>query len=185
MLASGSEFIDWRHWLLAASMPWVYPTQKQLLDMLKKYRQIDRNQTGYITKNSFIQTPLWFKIEKPNTPPEISKPHAFDRHLHLINFWFDLFSNQMPTLPNLTGLSNVNHQIEERLDYKTMVNILNQFLKSFSIYYIIILKFNKLLYMCAVSDPYDGFLRALSVSCEAPMPRIEPKIQMKTATFNT
>ena len=39
--------------------------------------------------------------------------------------------------------------------------------------------------MCAVSDPYDGFLRALSVSCEVPMPRIEPKVQMKSSTFNT
>lgn len=55
MLASGSEFIDWRHWLLAASMPWVYPTQTQLLEMLKKYRQVDRNNSGFISKNVFLQ----------------------------------------------------------------------------------------------------------------------------------
>jgi hypothetical protein len=58
ILASGSEFIDWRHWLLAASMPWVYPTQTQLLDMLKKYRQVDRNNTGFISKNAFLQVIL-------------------------------------------------------------------------------------------------------------------------------
>jgi hypothetical protein len=55
ILASGSEFIDWRHWLLATSMPWVYPTQTQLLDMLKKYRQVDQNNTGFISKNTFLQ----------------------------------------------------------------------------------------------------------------------------------
>lgn len=42
-----------------------------------------------------------------------------------------------------------------------------------------------LLSMAGVSDPYEGFLRALSVSQEAPMPRIEPKILMKVPTFNT
>ena len=55
MLASGSEFIDWRHWLLAASMPWIYPTQTQLLELLKKYRQIDRKNSGFISKNVFLQ----------------------------------------------------------------------------------------------------------------------------------
>ncbi len=39
--------------------------------------------------------------------------------------------------------------------------------------------------MSAVSDPYDGFLRALSVSQELPMPRIEPRVQMKAPSFNT
>jgi hypothetical protein len=96
------------------------------------------------------------------TPPEPTQPHAYDRHINLINFWFDLFSSPTPTLPNLTGTTLLSTQSEDRLDYKTM-----------------------LLYMSAVSDPYDGFLRALSISQEAPMPRIEPKVQMKVPTFNT
>ena len=54
MLASGSEFVDWRHWLLAASMPWPFPTQTQLLDLLKSYRKIDSNVTGLIDKNTFL-----------------------------------------------------------------------------------------------------------------------------------
>lgn len=84
--------------------------------------------------------------------------------MHLINFWFDLFSSKTPTLPNLTGQTSSKKQQEpeDRLDYKTM-----------------------LLYMSAVSDPYQGFLRALSVSQEAPMPRREPRIQMKAHSFNT
>jgi hypothetical protein len=57
------------------------------------------------------------------TPADISKPHAFDRHSHLINFWFVLFSITMPALPNLIGNSSNNtlNQSEEKLDYKTMV----------------------------------------------------------------
>ncbi len=39
--------------------------------------------------------------------------------------------------------------------------------------------------MAAVSDPYDGFLRALSVSQEQIVPKIEPRVQMKANAFNT
>lgn len=84
----------------------------------------------------------------------------FDRHFHLTKFWFDLFATKTPTLPNFTGKANT--PAEDRLNYKNM-----------------------LLYMSAVSDPYDGFLRALSVSQEAAMPRKEPKIAMKAPAFNT
>lgn len=43
----------------------------------------------------------------------------------------------------------------------------------------------KLFYLAAVSDPYDGFLRALSVSQEKLMPKLEPRIHMKAESFNT
>lgn len=55
MLASGSEFVDWRNWLLAASMPWVYPTQTELLDLLQLYKKTDKSQSGYITKKEFLK----------------------------------------------------------------------------------------------------------------------------------
>ena len=55
MLSNGSEFVDWRSWLLAASMPWPYPTQTQLLDLLSAYKRTDRNQSGYISKSAFYQ----------------------------------------------------------------------------------------------------------------------------------
>jgi hypothetical protein len=58
MLASGSEFIDWRNWLLAASMPWIYPTQTQLLDQLKLYRSVDQTNSGFLTKNQFLQVSI-------------------------------------------------------------------------------------------------------------------------------
>ena len=66
--------------------------------------------------------------------------------------------------------------------YKYGTNIFKLKKKNFNYF---LLKIWKLLYLSAVSDPYEGFLRALSVSQQAPMPRIEPKIQMKVQTFNT
>lgn len=55
MLANGSEFVDWRSWLLSASMPWPYPTQTQLLELLYAYKKVDRKQDGYISKHAFLQ----------------------------------------------------------------------------------------------------------------------------------
>jgi hypothetical protein len=55
ILSSGSEFVDWRHWLLFASLPWVYPTQTQLLNMFQQYKKVDRNNTGFINKNAYLQ----------------------------------------------------------------------------------------------------------------------------------
>ena len=122
MLASGSEFVDWRNWLLAASMPWKYPTQTQLLDLLQLYKKVDRSQSGYISKTQFLQTPLWFKINKPDTPADKNHPHSFDRHMSLINFWFDVFS--MPVPVNVVNQANLGStvQTEDKLDYKNMVH---------------------------------------------------------------
>jgi hypothetical protein len=121
MLASGSEFVDWRNWLLAASMPWKYPTQTQLLDLLQLYKKADRSQSGYISKTQFLQTPLWFKINKPDTPADKNHPHSFDRHMSLINFWFDVFS--MPVPVNVVNQANLGSTVEteDKLDYKNMV----------------------------------------------------------------
>ena len=105
MLASGSEFVDWRSWLLAASMPWIYPTQTQLLELLQLYRGADRANTGIIGKSTYLQIPFWFRIDKNQTPLDATKPHSFDRQFNLTSFWFDLFA------------------VDEKLDYTNMVQI--------------------------------------------------------------
>ena len=115
MLASGSEFVDWRHWLLAASIPWPFPTQAQLLSLLESYKKADRKHTGYISEGTFLNVPLWFTIPKPQTPADPSQPHSFDRYGHLFKFWFELFST------NLAPTSHV--QSDDKLDYKTMVSV--------------------------------------------------------------
>ncbi len=55
MLANGSEFVDWRHWLLFASVPWPWPSQSQLLNQLSTYKSIDRDNTGLISREDFIE----------------------------------------------------------------------------------------------------------------------------------
>jgi hypothetical protein len=55
MLSSGSEFVDWRHWLLFGSLPWTFPTQTELLNLFFKYKQVDKGNTGFISKSVFLQ----------------------------------------------------------------------------------------------------------------------------------
>jgi hypothetical protein len=68
MLSNGSEFVDWRSWLLAASMPWPYPTQTQLIELLYDYKRVDRQQSGYISKSAFLQVIIFstYKLNKIN-----------------------------------------------------------------------------------------------------------------------
>lgn len=115
MLANGSEFVNWRHWLLFASVPWPLPTQSELLSLLVAYKNSDKENIGYIDKTTFIKTPLWFTIERPPTPTDISQPKPYDRFANLLEFWFELFSE--PYSDNL--------DTEELLiDYRNMVNAL-------------------------------------------------------------
>lgn len=54
LLAANSEFIDWRQWLLAASAPFPFPTQSQLLELLQKYRSLtDLDTPKLIDRNAF------------------------------------------------------------------------------------------------------------------------------------
>ena len=53
MLSNGSEFINWRLWLLYASQPWSHPTQQELLNLLFAYAEHDTDQSGFISRSSF------------------------------------------------------------------------------------------------------------------------------------
>lgn len=55
MLANGSEFVDWRHWLLFASVPWPWPTQTQLMKQFSVYKSLDKHNTGFISHDEFIE----------------------------------------------------------------------------------------------------------------------------------
>jgi hypothetical protein len=55
MLANGSEFVDWKHWLLFASVPWPYPTQTQLLHQLSTYKTLDNFNAGLISREEFFE----------------------------------------------------------------------------------------------------------------------------------
>jgi hypothetical protein len=47
--------VNWRHWLLIASMPWDFPTQTELLSQLERYKSQDANQTGYISREILVK----------------------------------------------------------------------------------------------------------------------------------
>jgi hypothetical protein len=53
MLSNGAEFINWRLWLLFASQPWPYPTQKDLLNLLFTYAEQDTDQSGFISRSTY------------------------------------------------------------------------------------------------------------------------------------
>ncbi len=57
---------------------------------------------------------------------DIKQPHAFDRHSHLIAFWFELFSAPVSLLPNLTGKMRPRKS-ESKIDYKKMVGFQSSF----------------------------------------------------------
>jgi hypothetical protein len=53
MLSNGSEFINWRLWLLFASQPWSHPTQQELLNLLFIYAKNDTDQSGFISREIY------------------------------------------------------------------------------------------------------------------------------------
>ena len=52
-LSWDSEYVDWRGFLLAAAQPWPTPTQTQLLETLQKFRDMDHNEKGYLTREQY------------------------------------------------------------------------------------------------------------------------------------
>jgi hypothetical protein len=53
MLSNGSEFINWRLWLLHASQPWPHPTQLELLNLLFTYAENDTDHSGFISRSTY------------------------------------------------------------------------------------------------------------------------------------
>jgi len=92
MLSNGSEFINWRLWLLFASQPWPHPTHDELLRLLYTYAQHDSDHSGFISRTTFNEIPLWFTLERPRTPDDPAQARPFNREHHLKQFWFDLFA---------------------------------------------------------------------------------------------
>lgn len=53
MLSNGTEFINWRLWLLYASQPWPIPTQHELLNLLFTYAEHDVDHSGFISRVAY------------------------------------------------------------------------------------------------------------------------------------
>ncbi len=53
MLSNGTEFMNWRLWLLFASQPWPHPTQQELLNLLFTYADYDTDHSGFISRSTY------------------------------------------------------------------------------------------------------------------------------------
>jgi hypothetical protein len=67
MLSNGSEFINWRMWLLFASQPWPHPTQKELLDLLFTYAEQDSDHSGFISRVTYNEVRDVILLTFPST----------------------------------------------------------------------------------------------------------------------
>ena len=53
LCSQNGEYVDWRAFLLAASNPWPKPTQSQLLETLAKFREMDQQNCGWVTREQY------------------------------------------------------------------------------------------------------------------------------------
>ncbi|XP_077318994.1 sperm flagellar protein 2 isoform X1 [Lithobates pipiens] len=94
-LSLGSDMMNWRKFLLAASLPWPYPSLLQLLETLQRFQATDPDMYGVVDEETYSQVKLWFTGETEEMVPEDpTEPLPFNRLEHLIKFFFDLFANQ-------------------------------------------------------------------------------------------
>ncbi|XP_066568296.1 sperm flagellar protein 2 [Amia ocellicauda] len=108
LLTLDSELIDWHKFLLLAAYPWPYPTRTELLHTLGRFRALDPGSSGFITKEQFEQTELWFPDQHEHLEPEDpTEPVPFDRLANLKKFLFMLFAE--------------HHAPVARLDYVNML----------------------------------------------------------------
>ncbi|XP_058493241.1 sperm flagellar protein 2 isoform X1 [Solea solea] len=104
------ELIDWRWFLLSAALPWPFPSLTQLLVVLQHFKAVDPENTGFIDREQYLQTDLWFARESvhPATddPPE---PLPFDRLSYLRKFFFQLFADHSVSPPQLDYVSMLQY----------------------------------------------------------------------------
>ncbi|XP_071954486.1 sperm flagellar protein 2-like isoform X2 [Antedon mediterranea] len=92
-LSSDSEYIDWRRFLLQTTQPWTQPTQAQLLETLSKYKSIDSEGTGKISRQQFEKVGLWFLSEGVTStlPIDPNEPLPYDRLANILPLVYDIF----------------------------------------------------------------------------------------------
>ncbi|KAE8636517.1 hypothetical protein XENTR_v10003025 [Xenopus tropicalis] len=101
-LSQNSDVVNWRLFLLSASLPWPYPSVTQLLSTLQSFKAVDHNGCGTLTHEGFSQAELWFhgNAEEP-VPENPTEPLPFNRPAHLIKYFFDLFADPRGIPPQL------------------------------------------------------------------------------------
>ena len=53
LLSPSGEYVDWRSFLLVASKPWPDPSQADLLTTLERFREMDQQSLGTVTREQY------------------------------------------------------------------------------------------------------------------------------------
>ncbi|XP_049907303.1 sperm flagellar protein 2 isoform X2 [Epinephelus moara] len=110
LLMDDNELIDWRQFLLSAALPWTFPSLSQLLGVLRGFKAADTGNTGYINKDQYLQTELWFTSESIQPIPEDpSELLPYDRLANLRKFFFQLFADCSVSPPRLDYVSMLQY----------------------------------------------------------------------------
>ncbi|XP_040898495.1 sperm flagellar protein 2 [Toxotes jaculatrix] len=110
MLMDNDELVDWRRFLLSAALPWPFPSLTQLLVVLRRFKAADTGNTGYISREQYLQTELWFPSESVQPIPEDpSEPLPYDRLANLRKFFFELFADHSFSPPQLDYVSMLQY----------------------------------------------------------------------------
>ncbi|KAF6127398.1 sperm flagellar 2 [Phyllostomus discolor] len=58
LLTVNSDFVDWRKFLLVASLPWPIALEEELLETLQRFKDVDEEQSGTITFQQYMQVAI-------------------------------------------------------------------------------------------------------------------------------
>lgn len=97
MLSLDAEYMNWRTFMAAVAQPIDLPTLDELMDTLQRFQEMDQKGTGYVTREQYDRTELWFKMDRPVTPDDPSAPYAYNRMENLKKALFDIFANHTGT----------------------------------------------------------------------------------------
>lgn len=50
--------MDWRKFLLVTSLPWPIPLEKELLETLLRFKAMDKEQSGTVTYEQYMQVAI-------------------------------------------------------------------------------------------------------------------------------
>ncbi|XP_023257460.1 sperm flagellar protein 2-like [Seriola lalandi dorsalis] len=137
LLVDDYELVDWRQFLLSAALPWSFPSLTQLLAVLKRFRAADTGNTGYINREQYLQTELWFSSESVQPVSEDpSEPLPYDRLANLRKFFFQLFADHSFSPPRLDYVSMLQYFAADPNPRQGFIRalsvVLGQHLKHFS-----------------------------------------------------
>ncbi|KAL0979832.1 hypothetical protein UPYG_G00190380 [Umbra pygmaea] len=88
LLTQDSDMLDWRRFLLSASLPWPTLTLAQLQQVLDQFKMADAQATGTLTEEQYLQVDLWSHSE-----PAMALPMPDHRLANLRKFFFMLFAD--------------------------------------------------------------------------------------------